>query len=80
MVASSPVAGAEMMTFFAPPALCPDAADASVKKPVDSTTMSTPWSAHGSCEGSRSAMTLTSWPSMAMESSDVASTEPGYMP
>ena len=42
MVASSPVAGAEMMTFFAPPALCPDAAEASVKKPVDSTTMSTP--------------------------------------
>src|SRR5215212_7840270 len=39
IVRSSPVAGAEMMTFLAPPAsTCLRASSALVKKPVDSTT------------------------------------------
>src|SRR4051812_43674188 len=42
MVMSSSVAGAEMMTFLAPPAMCLPASAALVKMPVDSTTMSTP--------------------------------------
>ena len=37
-VMSSPLAGAEMMTFFAPAAMCPLAFSASVNRPVDSMT------------------------------------------
>ena len=37
-VMSSPLAGAEMMTFLAPAARCPLAFSASVKRPVDSIT------------------------------------------
>ncbi len=46
MVMSSLVAGAEMMTFLAPPSMCARALVASVKKPVDSMTTSAPTSAH----------------------------------
>ncbi len=52
---SSPLAGAEMMTFFAPASMCLCAPAWSVKCPVDSMTTSTPRSAHGSAAGSRSA-------------------------
>src|SRR5688572_27244354 len=38
MVMSSFLAGAEMITFFAPAAMCALAFSASVKRPVDSTT------------------------------------------
>ena len=61
-VISSPVAGAEMITFFAPPSMCARALSAAVKKPVDSITMSTPRSPQGRAPGSRSARTLTSRP------------------
>ncbi len=55
---SSPVAGAEMMTLLAPASMCLRASAPLVKRPVDSTTTSTPRSAHGSCAGSRSASIL----------------------
>ena len=61
MVMSSLVAGAEMMTFLAPPSTCALALVASVKKPVDSTTTSAPTSAHFRLAGSRSANAAISW-------------------
>ena len=48
---SSFFAGAEMITFFAPASMCAFALVASVKKPVDSMTMSTPRSFHGQLGG-----------------------------
>src|SRR5579875_3045798 len=58
-VISSPLAGAEMMTFFAPPPeMCKPALAASVKRPVDSMTTSAPRSFHGSLAGSRSSSAL----------------------
>src|SRR5215210_4968913 len=48
MVMSSPFAGAEIRTFFAPQSICLRAALASVNLPVDSRTMSTPKSFQGS--------------------------------
>jgi hypothetical protein len=67
IVRSSPEAGAEMMTFFAPPSsTCLRAWSALVKKPVDSITTSTPRSAQGSAPGSRSARILSSLPSTAI--------------
>src|SRR5659263_36355 len=56
-VASSPLAGAEMMTFLAPAAMCLAASAPLVNRPVDSTTTSTPRSPHGSALGSRSLRT-----------------------
>ena len=58
IVMSSSLAGAEMMTFFAPASRCARAAGPVVKWPVDSITMSTPRSRHGSLAGSRSARIL----------------------
>jgi len=59
MVMSSFLAGAEMITFLAPPlVMCTLAFSPSVKKPVDSTTRSTPSSFQGRLPGSRSASTL----------------------
>src|SRR5205814_6795220 len=52
MVMSSPLAGAEISTFFAPQSMCLRAADASVKRPVDSRTMSTARSLQGKVPGS----------------------------
>src|SRR4051812_11844932 len=69
IVRSSPVAGAEMMTFLAPPAsTCLRASSALVKKPVDSTTTSTPRSAQGRAAGSRSESTLMVLPPTLMPS------------
>src|SRR5829696_7692835 len=69
IVMSSSVAGAEMMTFLAPPAsTCLRASAALVKKPVDSTTTSTPRSAHGRLAGSRSESTFILVPPMVMPS------------
>ncbi len=73
MVTSSFFAGAEMMTFFAPFSAWTFALLASVKKPVDSTTTSTPRSPQGSLAGSRSAKALMGLPS-TMISSAVAFT------
>src|SRR3954451_8885653 len=69
-VTSSLDAGAEMITFFAPPeSTCARALVASVKKPVDSTTTSTPRSAHFRWAGSRSAKVLTTWAPTRISSS-----------
>jgi hypothetical protein len=66
---SSPLAGALMITFFAPAVMCALAFSASVKIPVDSRTMSTPRSPYGSAAGSFSLRTLISRPSMISASS-----------
>ena len=55
IVMSSPLAGAEMITFLAPAVMCFPADCASVKIPVDSTTISAPIFPHGRSAGSRSA-------------------------
>ncbi len=47
-----------LMTFFAPASRCARAVGPVVKRPVDSMTMSTPRSRHGSLAGSRSARIL----------------------
>src|SRR5918997_1820477 len=73
MVRSSPVAGAEMTTFLAPPAsTCLRASSALVKKPVDSTTTSTPRSPHGRLAGSRSERTFMVFPAILMPSPSAA--------
>ena len=61
-VRSSPLAGAEMMTFLAPAAKWAPAFSLSVKRPLDSTTSETPRSFHGSFDGSFSAVTPMRWP------------------
>ena len=76
MVMSSFLAGALMMTFFAPPWMCFSASALLVKRPVDSMTMSTPRSRQGSAAGSFSANTFTSSPSTTRLPSR-ASTVPG---
>ena len=69
IVMSSPFAGALMMTFLAPASMWARALSASVNRPVDSITMSTPRSPHGSWAGSLTWSTLTVLPSMTSESS-----------
>src|SRR3954468_13864592 len=78
-VASGSVAGAEMMTFFAPASRCLAASSRFVKNPVDSITTSMPRSPQGSAPGSRSASTLTSRPSTVSASSPT-DTSPGKLP
>src|SRR5258706_4946612 len=51
IVMSSPLAGAVMSTFFAPAVMWPLAFSASVNRPVDSTTRSTPSAFHGNAAG-----------------------------
>src|SRR5277367_4156447 len=68
MVMSSLVAGAEMMTFLTVEPRWALAFSASVKKPVDSTTIWAPTEAQSSLAGSRSAKTLIFLPSTAMKS------------
>src|SRR6266568_2038523 len=58
IVMSSPLAGAEMMTFRAPAVRCAFALSPSVNRPVDSTAYSTPRPFHGSWAGSLTARTL----------------------
>src|SRR5215218_7716894 len=74
-VTSGSVAGALMMTFFAPAARCFAASSRFVNSPVDSTTTSAPASPHGSAPGSRSANTFSSSPS-TIRLSSVYSTSP----
>merc|ERR1719231_1077835 len=50
---SASLAGAEMITFFAPPSTCFMQPSVVVKAPVDSQTYSTPTSFHGISVGSR---------------------------
>src|SRR5205807_2977624 len=62
-VMSSPLAGAEMMTLRAPAWRWPRAFSASVNRPVDSITYSTPSCFHGSAAGpSLTARHLIRWP------------------
>src|SRR6185312_17305080 len=58
MVLISPFAGAEIITLFAPAAICFSALGLSINKPVDSITASTPNSFHGRAAGSRCAVIL----------------------
>ena len=76
---SSLVAGAEIITFFTPSERWLDACSASVKKPVDSMTISTPASSHGILAGSRSEKTVIVSPLMTKEPSSI-STSPSYLP
>merc|ERR1719261_1760757 len=59
---SASLAGAEMMTFLAPPSMCFMQPSVVVKAPVDSQTYSTPVDFHGISVGSRVAERLTSRP------------------
>src|SRR6266511_4040291 len=79
IVTSSFFAGAEMITFLAPPATCTLAFSASVNRPVDSSTTSAPRSPHGSLLGSRSASALKVCPPTVI-SSAVALTSCGSRP
>src|SRR5690242_1909936 len=73
IVMSSPLAGAEMMTFLAPAVRWPLAFSASVKRPVDSITYSTPSCFHGSAAGpSLTARHLILWPLTTRVSSSAA--------
>ncbi len=60
---SSPLAGAEMMTFDAPASTCLRASSADVNIPVDSTTTVAPTDAQGRSAGSLSAKTGIDVPS-----------------
>ena len=57
VLAPSPLAGAEITTFFAPALMCARASSGLVKNPVLSITTSTPKSIHGNFAGSFSANT-----------------------
>merc|ERR1719408_372859 len=59
---SASLAGAEMITFFAPPSTCFRQPSVVVKAPVDSQTYSTPTSFHGISVGSRVAESDTGRP------------------
>src|SRR6516165_4739493 len=59
IVRSSPLAGAEMMTFFTEPFRCFFASSALVNRPVDSTTTWTPSEDQGSSAGSLTLKTRT---------------------
>merc|ERR1719253_866556 len=59
---SASLAGAEMMTFLAPPSMCFMQSGVVVKAPVDSQTYSTPVVFHGISVGSRVAESETSRP------------------
>src|SRR6266536_5108462 len=69
MVMSSPLAGALMITFWAPASMCLRASSALVNRPVDSTTISAPSSFQGRLAGSFSATTLSGVPSTTRPSS-----------
>src|SRR5437764_14940285 len=69
-VMSSPLAGAEMITFLAPAVRWPLAFSASVNRPVDSITYSTPSSFHGRAAGpSLTDRHLIVWPLTTSRSS-----------
>merc|ERR1719159_1620829 len=67
---STSFAGAEIMTFFAPPCTCFMHPSVVVKAPVDSQTYSTPASFHGISVGSRVAERLMGRPLMMSPLSD----------
>src|SRR2546428_1837930 len=79
IVMSSPLAGAEITTFLAPAVRCLDALSLSVKRPVLSSTSSTPRSFQGSFSGSFMADTLIGLP-LTTSASPFPSTVPGKRP
>merc|ERR1719161_2452633 len=76
---SASFAGAEMMTFFAPPSTCFKQPSVVVKAPVDSQTYSTPVSFHGISVGSRVAERVMSRP-LTLRPLSVSSTVPSKRP
>src|SRR2546430_7987295 len=78
-VKSWPLAGAEMITFLAPAAMCFCASTRAVNRPEHSSTMSQPCCLCGSSEGSRFAVTAIFLPLTTMASSS-ASTLPSKIP
>src|SRR3954464_12594444 len=78
-VKSWPFAGAEMITFFAPAAMCFCASTRLVNRPEHSSTMSQPCCLWGNSEGSRLAVTAIFLPLTTMASSS-ASTLPSKIP
>merc|ERR1719482_2447525 len=76
---SASLAGAEMITFFAPPSMCFRQPSVVVKAPVDSQTYSTPALDHGISVGSRVAESVTGRPLITRPVSE-SSTVPGKRP
>merc|ERR1719313_3036397 len=76
---SASLAGAEMITFLAPPSMCFMQSGVVVKAPVDSQTYSTPVSFHGISVGSRVADSVTSRP-LILRPESVISQVPGKRP
>merc|ERR1719446_197121 len=76
---SASLAGAEMMTFLAPPSMCFMQPVVSVKAPVDSQTYSTPVSFHGISVGSRVADRVTLRPLISRPPSTISQV-PGKRP
>merc|ERR1719181_694215 len=69
---SASLAGAEMMTFLAPPEMCFMQPSVVVNAPVDSQTYSTPVDFHGISVGSRVAESETGRPLMMSESPSIS--------
>merc|ERR1719389_709282 len=76
---SASFAGAEMMTFLAPPSTCFMQPSVVVKAPVDSQTYSTPVSFHGISVGSRVAESVTLRPLISRPPSTISQV-PGKRP
>merc|ERR1719326_1491263 len=76
---SASLAGAEMMTFLAPPSMCFMQPSVLVKAPVDSQTYSTPVSFHGISVGSRVAERVTVMPLIERPPSTISQV-PGKRP
>merc|ERR1719235_2461745 len=76
---SASLAGAEMITFLAPPSMCFIQPSVVVKAPVDSQTYSTPVSFHGISVGSRVAERVMSRP-FTLRPLSVSSTVPSKRP
>merc|ERR1711966_226224 len=76
---SASLAGAEMMTFLAPPSMCFMQPSVEVKAPVDSQTYSTPVDFHGISVGSRVAESVTGRPLMERPPSMISQV-PGKRP
>merc|ERR1719379_761621 len=76
---SASLAGAEMITFFAPPSTCFMQPSVVVKAPVDSQTYSTPTFPHGISVGSRVEESVMGRP-LTVRPESVISTVPGNRP
>merc|ERR1719326_2524834 len=76
---SASLAGAEMMTFLAPPSMCFMQPSVLVKAPVDSQTYSTPGAVHGISVGSRVAESVTVMPLIERPPSTISQV-PGKRP